>query len=1010
MGFQSHLGTDAQRSAWILFLVSLIVFLEHVHNLYIAEKYFLSCALYVIGTFLLLWGCALFVKSSYPDQIVASCFYSNESIEPPAGSWCCRVHCGTRVLRGGQLQLLGSVLYALASAVWIQENYLYRQMDKHTRDSDDAWEYVDMVFGSFLLVSGCLYQLRGQYPQSVLKRGNSTNSSWFSTDLQVSGWFLEILSLLWLIRSSIAFDQSASSPEAHGEEPAPSVPLSDYDWAAFGDCWVSLLAAVGCYFSLTQSYREGTRMDAVLIQQATAPRPVLDEESLLPPLEGVLGVKAENAVVTRGSVAGSTPQRPSKVIPHPLAGIKDLGDAKTIIRRARKVANDESGWRPTNSINKDTKVWLHAEAHAVLFETSRFASVDPLVLAALIQSETFKSFQLRAPGSSVNVVGKLGASSGQSAMGAVVFFEKIPPNPPMPAHESTFASVLHESRRVGADQAGDEIAEVVEWSVDGAGAGARVVFTDAVPAASAANVVKVSPFRYWSVSASGTLRGCVWLEDIARWMPDFLLKAEMGKIPLLSDEIGHFLTSQSDKVASINKQLNMWIWQRVHNSVSPLAAAVLVRTSPAYRVLLSKYPGLRTRVPDQVSVPVGALAHPLDHFPLSLSSDADIDVPIAVKHGADFISNEFGSWHASDADSRQKPGRARVTVWRQELEGERVRPFRIQARIHGVDPMTLALLIHRNKLNELMESYSGFVPATAGTPTASLRSRMSITSSPERPDQSVLTSMIGEDHVTVSNNLVATFQNGQVRVYTERKRRTKFMPGSREREFTFASVMKDVTPLKAVVVHFGVTDTADLHKSDEVVKLRRFHAWALENDGGTDTKLTWTGLVPVGGRAEKLSAWLSSGSELKEKTKFIEKLANLFANDMRAKEAIAECHQYIAYSTIRSAMGKELRKLSVNHLSEQSQDFKALMTEIQPVIGGVMNFEQDLPHVVAMKRRQDAERRARASPAESDEESVVTVPLSPVESHRREDDDQDEVKTQYNGDLVENEDVIPNSR
>ena len=131
---------------------------------------------------------------------------------------------------------------------------------------------------------------------------------------------------------------------------------------------------------------------------------------------------------------------------------------------------------------------------------------------------------------------------------------------------------------------------------------------------------------------------------------------------------------------------------------------------------------------------------------------------------------------------------------------------------------------------------------------------------------------------------------------------------------------------------------------------------------------------------------------------------------MRAKEAIAECHQYIAYSTIRSAMGKELRKLSVNHLSEQSQDFKALMTEIQPVIGGVMNFEQDLPHVVAMKRRQDAERRARASPAESDEESVVTVPLSPVESHRREDDDQDEVKTQYNGDLVENEDVIPNSR
>ena len=937
---------------------------------------------------------------------MASCFYSNESIEPPPGSWCCRVHFGTRVLRGGQLQLMGSILYALASAVWIQENYLYRQMDSKTRDSDDAWEYVDLVFGSFLLVSGCVYQLRGQYPQSVLKRGHSSTSSWFSTDLQVSGWYFELLSVLWLVRSALRFDASASGPEPKGEGPAESVPLSEYDWAAFADCWVSLLAAIGCYFALTQSYREGTRMDAVLIQQATAPRPVLDEESVLPPVNGV---KAEEAVtggplLTSRSVASAT-SRPSTrpAVAHPLAGIKDLSDAKTIVRRARKISNDASSWKTTNSNMKDTKLWVHNEAHAVLFETTRFANLDPLLLAALIQSETFKTFQLRAPGSSVSVVGKLGAATPQAAMGAVVFFEKIPPNPPMPAHESTFASVLHEAQRVD-----DSVAEVVEWAVDGGAA--RVVFSD-TPPATPANTVKVSPFRFWSVSSSGTLRGFVWLEDIARWMPDFLLKAEMGKVPLLSDEIAHFLSSQPEKLAAVRKQLAMWIWQRVHNAVSPLAAAVLVRTSPAYRVLLSKYPGLRTKVPEPVSVPVGALAHPLDHFPSSLSTDADIDVAVAVKHGADFISNEFGSWHASESDSRQKPGRAKITVWRQELEGERIRPFRIQARIHGVDPMTLALLVHRNKLNELMESYNGFAlpttSQTAGTPTASLRSRGSITVSPERPDQSVLTSMIGEDHVTVANNLIATFQHGQVRVYRERKRRTRFMPGSREREFTFASVMKDVTPLKAVVVHFGVNDASE--SNEDVVKLRRFHAWAFENDGGTDTKLTWCGLVPVGGRTEKLSAWLSSGSELKEKTKFVEKLANLFTNDMRAKEAIAECHQYIAYSTVRAAMSKELRKLSVNHLNEQSQDFKALMTEIQPVVGGVMNFEQDLPHVVEMKRRHDAERRARTTPPESDEESEVTVALSPVESHRRVDDD-DEVRTQYNGELVETEDVIPNSR
>ncbi len=1024
--FEIHLGTDAQRSAWIFLVVSLVVFFEQIYNLYNAEKYFLSSTLYVLGTFFGVWGCLIFVRASYPSQIVTSCFYSNESIEPPPGSWCCRIHCGTRVLRGGQLQLFGAILFALASAVWIQEDHLYSEIDKHAGSSNVA-EYIELVFGNFLLVSGCVYQLLGQYPQSVLKRDQTsdqpTRSSWLGTDLQVAGWFLEVFSVLWLLRSSIRFDQSTTPdeerpPRREDEEP-PSVPFSEYDWISFADCWLSLLMALGSYFVLAQAYREGTRMDAVLIQQAREASKAALTAQLEEAIEGpqlIAVVKTDDRVLSVPQPPRSTtPAVPRVVKPvaHPLQGIRDLCDSKTVLRRARKILNDESIWKSMPA--KDTKVWVHTAAHAVKFESSRFKEIDPLLLAAVLQSETFKSYQLRAPGgSSVSIAGKL---AGVNSGGAVVFEEKIPPNPPMPAHESTFASFFHESSR---SDTNEDIAEVVEWAVNEtvptrtSGPAAAALFTDN-------KTVRVNPFRYMSVSQDGTVRGMMWLEDIARWMPEFLLRTEMSKVPLMMDDLAAFVSAGKCVDTVISRNLNMWLWQKIHNGICPLAAAVLVRSSPAYRVLLSKYPGLRTRVPEPVSIPVGALVHPLEHFPITLNSDADIDVAIAVKHGADFITNEFGAWQASESDSRQKPGRARVTVWRQELEGESIKPFRIQARIHGVDPMTLALLIHRNKLNELMDAYQ----AAPSNPRASvmssidpMRSRQSATSSPERvvPDTSVLGSMMGDEHVTVSNSLIATFQHGAVRVYRERKRRTKFMPGSREREFTFASVMKDISPLKAVVVHFGIKsvlagDPLASAEDSSVVKLRRFHAWSLENDGGSDTKFTWCGLVPVGGRTEKLSAWVSSGSELKEKAKFVERLANMFVSDARAREAIHECHQFIAYSTVRSAMGRELKRLSINYLARTSPDYKSLLSEVQPpMVGGIVGFDQDLPHMIDMKKR-EAKRRKQKPRIESDQESdssEVTVPLSPVESHRKDSqDDEDETRTLKHGDLIDSEDVIP---
>ena len=915
------------------------MFSEACFRLYTGDRYFLSSTVYVFGTAIGSWGCCVFVKSAYPDEIIKSCVYSNDSITPPPKSWWCRVNCGTRVLCGGQLQFVGAVMYGLATTVWIQEDYMY------SREHANWVKYTMNLVGICLLISGSYYQLLGQYPESLLRGVEKEKSS--LTDLQAAGWCFEILSVSLLLKSAYEYD-AAELPD---------------DWTStLAIFCVSLLMSIGSYFVLSQAYREGTRMDAFLIQKATTV-PVVVENVILEQREKI---SSSISSAVRVPAKQQTPK-------NPLSAIPDLTDAKTVLRRARKLLSDESLWLPHTR-----NVWRHTEAHAVRFESNIFASlVDPMLLAAILHSETFKAFQLgmaSAAGSSVRVEGKL---AGASSLGAVVFRENFSPNPPMPAHESVFASCLNETRTTGHDP--QAVAEVLEWCVEG---GENKPTTTS----SSTCLIKVSPFRYFSISAEGVLKGFFWLEDIARWMPEFLLQAEMTKAPSIVSDIQLFLNQQQQQggVTAVEKILNMWIWQKAHNSISPLSATVMVRTSPAYRVLLAKHPGLRTRVPDPVHIGAGALRHPLEYFPSQL--DGEINVAVATKHGSDFISNEFGSWHLSESDSRQKVGKPKITVWRQEIEGESVKPFRIQARVHGIDPLTLAMLIHRNKLNEILERScaSNNLQKRPSDPLQSSKSGA------PGGGESMLVSMIGEDHVTVSNNLLVEFQQGTVRVYRERKRRTKFLPGAREREFTFASVMRDVSPLKAVVVHFGVdySPAADFVETGaaDVVKLRRFNAWALENDGGSDCKVTWAGLLPVGGRMEKVSAFVSSGNDLKQKTKFMEKLVNLFMSDAGgAKQAISETHQYISYFVIRNAIARELRKLSLSYLSKSSDDFKTLLSEIHPVTGGIMGFEEVVSF--SCNKRKTAARPQEdeeiTQEEDDDKDSIVTMPLSPVESHLR---------------------------
>ena len=924
-------------------------------------RFFLSSALCVLGCFFGFVGCGIFVSSSYPESIVSSCFYSNSSIEPPPGSWFLRVHFGTRVLRGGQFQFLGSLLYAASCAVWIQEDYLYGTMSKKheiTPVHDEG--YILLVCAFITLVFACYYQLLAQYPQSVLLRnGNRVRASsvdsvtglapseflnnHLGSNTQISGWFFELFALVWLFQQAVQFDVSAED--------------DGYDWGAFYHTFVAFGMALGSYFMLAQAYREGSRMDAVLISQAK---------------------KRTEPDVERG------------VSVHPLSGIADLTDSKQVLRRSRKLITTKSNWK-----NSSDGIWKHVNAHAILFQ-ARLTRVDPLLLAAILQSEAFKSFQLAnySIGSSVKVVGKLALNRSSSAVSVggtnsssvsshgTMYYEKFPPNPPMPAHESLFASLLHETRQLVGHDGVVDCVELIEWSVGGS-------------SPSEQNLLRVDPFRYYSITAEGMLTGVVWLEEIARWMPDFLLQTEMDKFPTIVKDLKRFC-AQTDLVEKVEHELNFWIWQKVHNSITPLNAAVLVRTAPSYRVLLSKFSGLRTKIPDTVSSETCK-------FPSKLSELETTNIPQIVKSASDFLTNEYSAWALDEASCLMKPGRPKITVWRRsDFIDEPVEPFRIQTRIHGIDPLTLATLIHRNKLDGLVHVLG---KRTSLGEAGSRRGSGVFASAPGPLVSSV--SYVGdtENGITVSSSLIGSYQDGQVRVFHDRKRRTRYMPTSRDRSFTFASVMKDVSPLKAVVVHFGVDALSD---SSDVVCLKKYQVWFLENDGGTDTKLTWGGLIPVGGRTEKMSALFSKGSELKDKMKYVEKLVNIFAIDSIAKDAIAETHAYIAYSTMRRAISRELKKLSISYLSQTSNDYKALLAEIQPISAtNVMGFEEDLKAEIIQRRKSSV--KPKATNDNESSSSDITIPFSPVPSHLRleiENDD-DEVKTQKNSELDEQEDVIP---
>ena len=169
---------------------------------------------------------------------------------------------------------------------------------------------------------------------------------------------------------------------------------------------------------------------------------------------------------------------------------------------------------------------------------------------------------------------------------------------------------------------------------------------------------------------------------------------------------------------------------------------------------------------------------------------------------------------------------------------------------------------------------------------------------------------------------------------------------------------------------------------------------------------------------EKMSSWLSSGSELKEKIKFMERLVNVFVSDFRAKEAVAETHSFVAYSVIRFALQRELRRLSVNFLAQFSDDYKTLLNEVQPThkgVGSMMAFDMDTQvEGQESKRRRESQRTVTQGDISSNE-SDVTIPLSSGPSHIRLTSailvDEDEVRTQKRDSNSDMDDyVIPNER
>ncbi|EER09702.1 hypothetical protein Pmar_PMAR022140 [Perkinsus marinus ATCC 50983] len=161
----------------------------------------------------------------------------------------------------------------------------------------------------------------------------------------------------------------------------------------------------------------------------------------------------------------------------------------------------------------------------------------------------------------------------------------------------------------------------------------------------------------------------------------------------------------------------------------------------------------------------------------------------------------------------------------------------------------------------------------------------------------------------------------------------------RKREAVIISIMKEISASKVAVLEYSIPpitgnddDVLSNYTPDKssVHITTTFNVALFENDAGANTKVTIAGLVPVGGKTEKLKLSIMAEREVKAQQKLMTLMYNYFTDTSEGRSLVINTRTTIlgkVWKPLLSDSSIALSKLQLQFLKANSDTFNMLCNE-----------------------------------------------------------------------------------
>ncbi|EER09703.1 hypothetical protein Pmar_PMAR022140 [Perkinsus marinus ATCC 50983] len=270
-----------------------------------------------------------------------------------------------------------------------------------------------------------------------------------------------------------------------------------------------------------------------------------------------------------------------------------------------------------------------------------------------------------------------------------------------------------------------------------------------------------------------------------------------------------------------------------------------------------------------------------------------------------FIHNPFGHHH-NNTSSSSDGGMFKLTTWRRKIEGEVIDPYRITCKAQGIDPLTLATIWQD-------------IPHFRTAHHIGIDSAEDITTD-------AITKASHHHHDCMDS----------IKMYIVHMKGYGTM---RKREAVIISIMKEISASKVAVLEYSIPpitgnddDVLSNYTPDKssVHITTTFNVALFENDAGANTKVTIAGLVPVGGKTEKLKLSIMAEREVKAQQKLMTLMYNYFTDTSEGRSLVINTRTTIlgkVWKPLLSDSSIALSKLQLQFLKANSDTFNMLCNE-----------------------------------------------------------------------------------